>query len=141
MGERQWSPEQMEAARAYWRRREEQARLAREALRQQRRRAVREAVQRLAPAFPAVRAVFLYGSLARPEAFRPESDVDLAVLCDDLETEGRFWRALERALRLNVDLRPCTGAVAEAVEAYGECLYERKDDPSEAKHREGPGSP
>ncbi len=131
MDGQRWSQEQIEAARAYWRRREAREREAREALRQRRYQAVREAVRRLAPAFPAMRAVFLYGSLARPETFRPESDVDLAVLCDDLETEGRFWQALERVLRLDVDLRPCTGAVAEAVEAYGECLYERKDDPSE----------
>jgi predicted nucleotidyltransferase len=86
----------------------------------------RAAIHRLAPSFPAVRAVYLFGSILQPGRFRQNSDVDVAVDCDDLETETPFWRALELALERNVDLRPRQGPVADAVTAYGELCYERE---------------
>lgn len=87
---------------------------------------VRDAVRRLAPAHPAVKRVYVFGSLVRPGHFHRASDVDLAVDCEDLEAESRFWRALERDLRRDVDLRPRRGPVADAVESYGKLLYERE---------------
>ena len=66
---------------------------------------------------------YLYGSLLRPEGFRCDSDIDLAVACGSLETESAFWRALERELERNVDLRPLAGVIAEVVEREGERVY------------------
>ena len=66
---------------------------------------------------------YLYGSLLRPGGFRADSDIDLAVACDSLETESVFWRALERELERNVDLRPLAGVIAEVVEREGERVY------------------
>jgi predicted nucleotidyltransferase len=102
----------------------------REALRAEVLGAARAAVHRLAPRFPEIRAVYLFGSLLAPGRFRPTSDVDLAVDTDDLEAESRFWRALEEELQRQVDLRPRRGAIAQAVEAYGERCYARDLPPS-----------
>jgi hypothetical protein len=33
-----------------------------------------------------------------------------------------------------VDLRPCSGVVAEAVRLHGECIYERKDSAPHSEH-------
>ena len=54
-----------------------------------------------------------------------DSDIDVAVECDSLEAESAFWRALERDLRRDVDVRPLAGAVAQAVEDWGERIYGR----------------
>lgn len=89
---------------------------------------VREVVTRVAPTHPAIRAVYLFGSLLEPGRFSSESDIDLAVDCDDLAAETPFWRDLEKALSRNVDLRPREGAVARAVAAYGERCYAREAD-------------
>jgi predicted nucleotidyltransferase len=89
-------------------------------------RVVREAVRGLAAGEPAIEKVGLFGSLVQPGRFRRHSDVDVALLCDNLEAEGRFWRALEAALQRNVDIRPWSGSAVAAVEAYGEVVYERE---------------
>ena len=102
----------LEAARKY--------RREREAERQQWLRRMREAVSRLALHYPGVRRVYLFGSLVQPGRFRRDSDIDVAVECDTVETESAFWRALERALGRDVDVRPLTGAIAEAVTNEGE---------------------
>jgi predicted nucleotidyltransferase len=86
----------------------------------------RAAIRETAPRFPAIRAVYLFGSILQPGRFLPDSDVDVAVDCDELAVETPFWRALEEILRRNVDLRPRVGAVAEAVESYGELCYARE---------------
>lgn len=106
-------------------RREEVRRRQREEMRRQRYQRVRMAVEQIAPAHPAIRAVYLFGSLVQPGRFTLHSDVDVAVDCDDPAAESRFWRALETALQSDVDLRPRRGAVAWAVAAQGECIYER----------------
>ncbi len=85
----------------------------------------RNAVSRLAPGFLGISAVFLFGSVLAEGRFTPASDVDLAVDCDNVATESRFWQALEGELRFPVDLRPRQGAIAAAVEWGGECIYER----------------
>lgn len=91
----------------------------REALRQSRLQQARNAIRRLAPDFPAVRRVFLFGSLLCPGRFHAGSDIDVAVECDDLESETPFARALQRELGTFIDLRPLHGAVAEAVRDGG----------------------
>ncbi|MBN1920542.1 MAG: hypothetical protein JW892_04810 [Anaerolineae bacterium] len=50
--------------------------------------------------------------------------IDVAIICDP-ETEPAFWRALERALQRDVDLRPLTSSLARSVELTGELVYER----------------
>lgn len=83
------------------------------------------AILRRAPAFPAIRAVYLFGSILRPGLFHAGSDVDVAIDCDDFRVETPFWRILEDELERNVDVRPRQAAVARAVEDYGEKIYER----------------
>jgi predicted nucleotidyltransferase len=112
--------------REYHARRDRELRQEREALRLEVLERAREAIRRSAPLFPAVRAVYLFGSLLQPGRFRPNSDVDVAIDCDDIEMETPFWRMLEEELRRDVDLRPRIGAVARAVEEEGERCYERK---------------
>jgi predicted nucleotidyltransferase len=110
----------------YHARREQARREEREALRREVLEQARSAIQRLAPRFPAIRAVYLFGSVLAPGRFLPDSDVDVALDSDDLEVETPFWRGLEDALHRNVDLRPREGAVVRAVEDFGEQCYERK---------------
>jgi predicted nucleotidyltransferase len=112
--------------REYHARRDQARRDEREALRREVLEEARSAIQRLAPQFPAMRAVYLFGSILQPGRFHARSDVDVAVDCDDLSQETPLWRALEETLERNVDLRPRTGAVARAVEDYGERCYERE---------------
>jgi len=109
--------------REYHARRAAERRAAREALRQRKLRQTCESIRRLAPDYPAVRAVYLFGSVLCPGRFRAASDIDIALECDDLEAETPFTRALERALGMPVDLRPLRGAVADAVRDGGEKVY------------------
>lgn len=115
----------LEPYREYHARRERKLREEREALRLRVLEQARGAIRRIAPEFPAIRTVHLFGSLLAPGRFHRESDVDVAVECDDLEIEAPFARLLEAALERDVDLRPRTGAVARAVETSGELCYER----------------
>ena len=112
-------------ARQYHRDRAKARAAVQEQKRQQRYTQVRAAVQRLAPRFPAVQAVYLFGSLVRPGYFNRHSDIDVAVQGYDVQAESRFWQALEAELNTPVDLRPYRGAVAWAVDTYGERIYER----------------
>lgn len=112
--------------REYHARRDRELRREREELRLEVLKRTREAVRRSAPLFPAIRAIYLFGSLLQPGQFRPGSDIDLAIDCDDIEVETPFWRMLETALERDVDLRPRIGAVARAVEQEGELCYARE---------------
>ena len=117
------------ALRPFWEyhaRRDRELREEREALRLGVLERARDAVSRSAPRFPAIQAVYLFGSLLQPGQFRPDSDVDLAIDCDDVEVETPFWRMLEDVLERDVDLRPRIGAVARAVEQGGELCYARE---------------
>src|SRR5436305_11676306 len=106
--------------REYHARRERERRQERESLRLGVLEQARDAIQRSAPLFPAIRTVHLFGSLLHPGRFRPDSDVDVAIDCDDIEVETPFWRLLEEALQRDVDLRPRIGTIARAVEEEGE---------------------
>ena len=117
----------IEAARQHYHECEARRRARRETERQRWLQCVREAISRLARRYPEVRRAYLFGSLVQPGRFRPDSDIDIAVECDTLEVESAFWRALERKLERDVDVRPLTGAVAEAVANGGELVYGRQD--------------
>jgi predicted nucleotidyltransferase len=125
--------------REYHARRERELCKQREALRLKVLERARDAIRRSAPGFPAIRAVYLFGSVLQPGRFRPDSDVDVAIDCDDIEMESPFWQALQDALERNVDLRPRIGRIAQAVEDYGELCYEREIPGSGAEHPEGSG--
>ena len=114
------------AYREYHARRDRERRQEMEELRMQVLEQAKRAIRDTAPGFPAVRAVYLFGSVLRPGRFRPDSDVDVAVDCDDIEVETPFWRSLEERLERNVDLRPRLGVIARAVETGGELCYERE---------------
>jgi predicted nucleotidyltransferase len=116
--------------REYHARREQALHQEREALREEVLKEARAAILRLAPRFAAIRAVYLFGSVLAPDRFWPDSDVDVAIDSDDLEVETPFWRGLEDVLRRNVDLRPRVGAVARAVESFGERCYDREAGPA-----------
>lgn len=103
----------IEAARRYHQERAAERFRRREIERQQWLRRASDAVTLLAPQFSAVRKVLLFGSLVKPGRFGPDSDIDVAVVCDDVAVESAFWRALEQALERPVDLRPLIGALAE----------------------------
>lgn len=109
--------------REYHARRAAERRAEREALRARKLEEARAAIRRVAPDFPAVRRVYLFGSLLRPGCFHDASDIDVAVECDDIETETPFARALERELAVAVDLRLLAGGVVEAVKDSGEKVY------------------
>jgi len=104
-------------------RRAEERRTRREELRQRKLADVRAAIHRIAPQHPAVRSVHLFGSILHPGRFDAQSDVDVAIECDDLEAETPFARALENELKTPIDLRPLAGAIAEAVQEHGEKVY------------------
>jgi predicted nucleotidyltransferase len=108
--------------------------LAREQLRQEQYQRVTTAIRCLAPNYLALQAVYLFGSLVQPGRYTQHSDIDVAVICDDPATESRFWQALETELRCDVDLRPYQGAIAWAVDTYGECIYERKISSAGTRH-------
>ena len=117
----------IEAARRYYYERETRRRAQREAGRHLWLQRVREAVLRLTPHYTGVQRIYLFGSLVQPGRFRPDSDIDVAVECDTVETESAFWQALEQNLKRNVDVRPLVGVIAELVITNGELVYERQD--------------
>ena len=110
--------------REYHARRDSQVREEREALRLEVLERARDAVRRLAPLFPAIQAVYLFGSLLQP-GLLPDTYVELAIDCDDIEVETPFWRMLEEALEWDVLLVPRIW-VAAKLEIQSELCYERQ---------------
>jgi predicted nucleotidyltransferase len=121
-----WDEATIAAARQYHREREAKRRAEREAYRSEWLTKARAAIRQHAPAFPDLKRVFLFGSIMQPGRFRPNSDIDVAVECADLEQESDFWRAMQQALRRNVDVRPYVEPITDAVRWYGELVYERE---------------
>ena len=122
--------------REYHEQREAERLRQREELRQEQLDKARRAIQRLAPQYPAIEAVYLFGSVMAEGRFTQRSDIDVAVVADDVAAESRLWRALEEALEWNVDVRSLEGAVAQAVADHGECVYARKSHRSGTEHPE-----
>jgi predicted nucleotidyltransferase len=115
----------LKAARQYHQEREARRRAEREAERQRWLHRTRLVASRLAARYPALRRVYLFGSLVQPGRFRPDSDIDIAVESDSFEVESLFWRDLERELDRTVDLRPLTGVLVDVVIREGEQVYGR----------------
>jgi predicted nucleotidyltransferase len=108
----------------------------REARREQALRDVSAAVQQVAPRFPAVRRVYLFGSVTRPGAMDAVSDVDVAA-DDRLSAEDyfAFWKALEQSAPAwpidFVDLGD-DAQFAALVREWGILVYEHADAAAES---------
>ena len=113
--------------------RAERERAGREARRAAAERAVSEAVQKAIVNFPSVKRVFLFGSVIRPNAFRPDSDVDVAIEGLGVADYFPIWRAIEEAAPgWTIDVRDITqpSDFAERVRATGKTVYERVNQTS-----------
>jgi predicted nucleotidyltransferase len=126
-----WDAATIEAARQYHREREAKRRIEREAYRQEWLAKARAAILEYAPTFPALQRAYLFGSIVQPGRFRPNSDIDVAVECSDLEQESGFWRVMERTLRRDVDVRLYVEPITDAVRWYGELVYDRENPDSD----------
>ena len=113
--------------------RAERERAGREARRAATERAVSEAVQKAIVNFPSVKRVFLFGSVIRPNAFRSDSDVDVAIEGLGVADYFSIWRAIEEAAPgWTIDVRDITqpSDFAERVRATGKTVYERVNQTS-----------
>lgn len=116
------------AARRNLQARAERERLEREARRAAAERAVTEAVRRVVAGFPTVRRVYLFGSVIRDNAFRVDSDVDVAIEGLGVADYFPIWRAIEEAAPdWMIDVRDITrsSAFADRVRTTGRLIYER----------------
>jgi predicted nucleotidyltransferase len=114
-------------AREYYYERETRRREDREKLRQQWLLRVKTAVLQCASRCTGIERVYLFGSLLEPGRFRADSDIDVAIDCDSLETECKFWRLLEQELQRDVDVRPRVGSIADAVARNSILVYEQRN--------------
>ena len=110
-----------------WRRRRRSEREALALLHQQLLQAAQKCASLLAEKY-AVRAVYLFGSVAWPERFHADSDLDLAVegLPDEKYTRAltELWRLLPAGRELNlVPLEAAFPELAERVRREGLVLY------------------
>jgi predicted nucleotidyltransferase len=106
----------------------ERERAEREARRAAAERAVTEAVLRVVAAFPGVKRVFLFGSIVRQNAFRADSDVDVAVEGLGVADYFPIWKAIEDAApEWAIDVRDITqpSDFADRVRERGKLVYER----------------
>lgn len=116
------------AARRNLQMRTERERAKREARRAAAERAVTEAVRRAVVGFPTVTHVFLFGSVTRENAFRADSDVDVAIEGLGVADYFPIWKAIEDAAPdWAIDVRDITqpSLFADRVRAIGKLIYER----------------
>ncbi len=121
-------PVQIETYRRTFRQRMQRDREEREG---QRRRAL-QAVWDKSPAIlavhPSVRRAYLFGSVTRPGAFHPTSDIDIALEGTTATEYFAAWRDMERALPAwTVDVREITASspFADLIRETGTLIYER----------------
>lgn len=123
------------AARRNLQARHERERAEREARRAAAERAVTEAVRRAIAGFPTVRRVFLFGSVIRENAFRADSDVDVAVEGLGVADYFPIWKAIEDAApEWVIDVRDITqpSDFADRVRERGKLIYERVDQTAQS---------
>ncbi len=121
------SPEVLRAYRSAFRQRMEAQRYAREELRARARQAARTAIVAVFPHYPAVRRAYLFGSVTRPGAFGPRSDVDIGLEGGDIGLCLQIWRDLEKIVPAwQFDVRLLDDDwFAERTRNKGELVYER----------------
>ena len=116
------------AARRNLQTRLERERAEREAHRAAAERAVTEAVLHIVADFPGVKRVFLFGSVTRENAFRSDSDVDVAIEGLGVADYFPIWKGIEDAAPdWMIDVRDIThqSPFADRVRATGRLIYER----------------
>lgn len=124
----QFSPETIASYRRAFYQRVQAQFQANEQRRQQARQAVGEAIKTVIPHYPAVRRVYLFGSVTRAGAFGPDSDVDIGLEGANMALCFDIWRDLERAVpewRLDVRSLDPEDLFAERVRQKGEPVYEQ----------------
>lgn len=122
-----------ERYRAGWRALEARRRAEAEARRSAARTAAEVVIQSVAPRYPGIRRVYLFGPILRPGAFRPDSDIDVAVEGDDGRGLLDFWRDLEAAAPGWIfDVRPLEpgNSFSERIRSRGLVVYERASENS-----------
>lgn len=80
----------------------------------------------IAAKYPAVKTVYLFGSILRPGAFRTDSDIDLAVEGGSAEDYFALWRELQEAMPgWFIDLRdlPSGTLFTQRVQETGEKIH------------------
>ena len=118
--------------------REERARAKRELRRQAALKAATDAIDSIVAGYPAVRRAYLFGSVLRQGAFRPRSDIDIAVKGIDAAGFFALWRDLEEAIPdWAVDLRDLVPGshFARRVQDGGRLIYDRENSDFESRHR------
>ncbi len=121
-----FKPEDIQAYRQSYQTRQQRGLAERETNRQEALQAVERVVPPIATKYPAVKAVYLFGSILRLGAFRPDSDVDLAIAGGTAEDYFALWQELQEALPYwLVDLRdlPPGAQFTERVYTTGKRLY------------------
>ena len=119
---------QIETYRRTFRQRVQRDREEREERRRQALRAVWKKAPAILAAYPSVRRAYLFGSIIRPGAFHPASDVDIALEGTTASEYFAVWRGLERALSgWTVDVREITAPspFAHLIRETGILIYER----------------
>lgn len=117
-----------ERYRESWREREARRRAEAEARRAAAQEAAERAIRAAAPRYPGIRRIYLFGSVLRPGAFRPDSDIDVGVEGDDGHGLFDFWRELEAAAPgWAFDVRPLDpeDPFSQRVQERGRLIYER----------------
>jgi predicted nucleotidyltransferase len=123
-----WKPEDIAIYRRAFEQRAQARLRKKEELRLRARQAVVEAIETIALAYPTVQRVYLFGSVIRPGAFGPDSDVDIGLegantaLCFDI------WRDLEQAApewKLDVRSLVPDDLFSERIREKGEVIYDR----------------
>lgn len=123
--------------------REERARAKRELRRQTALKAATDAIRSRVADYPALRRVYLFGSVLRQGAFKPRSDIDIAVEGVDAVDFFSLWRDLEEAMPdWAVDLRDLVpgSKFALRVQERGRIVYEREAFGVESRHQRRPPS-
>jgi predicted nucleotidyltransferase len=129
----QFSPETIANYRRAFQRRAQAHFQANEHRRQQARQAIAEAIKTVIPHYPTIRRVYLFGSVTRPGAFGPDSDVDIGLEGANMALCLDIWRDLERAVpawRLDVRSLDPEDLFTERVRQKGEMVYEQSTSDS-----------
>jgi predicted nucleotidyltransferase len=93
-----WTKIDYQRAKTYFYQREQRWQQIREQTRLEWFQHVHDLVNDIAPDYPAIKQVYLFGSLVQPNRFRSHSDIDLALVSTDIAIETTFWRKLEQNL-------------------------------------------
>lgn len=122
------TPDQIEAYRRAFQQRQRRALDDREKRRHEALQAVQDRAAAILVAYPSVQRAYLFGSIVRPGAFYPTSDIDIALEGTTAADYFAVWRDLEQALpEWIIDVREITGhsPFADLIRDTGVLVYER----------------